>query len=240
MKRKYDFNENFFENLNNKNSAYWAGFISADGNLSKSSNNLKIELKSTDIDILEKFKTSLDAEQPIIIIDRLDKRTNKIYSSCQINICRVKFYNDLIRHGITPNKSTNLRVPQINSDLLHYYVKGWADGDGGWMVNKTNQLFFVLISSSFDFISDLKSILQKECKLDEECKIHNIEKEHHYKLIYSGNRQTRKIFNYLYKGDLEPKLDRKYNYCKNHFDNLDNGIITRNPSDPPISQNQQL
>lgn len=237
---KYDFNENFFEKLDTKESCYFSGLISSDGNLSKTSNNVKIELKSTDVEILEKFNIALNTKKPLLFYDKFDKRTNKTYHSCQINICRYKIYSDLINHGITPDKSDNLRIPKINDDLMHYYIRGWSDGDAGWNINKSNQLFYTLVSSSYEFIFDLKNILQKQCNLDEDCKIHHIEKEHVYKLIYSGNKQTRKIFNYIYKGDLEPKLNRKYNYCKNHFDNLDNNVVTRKLNDFPISQNAKL
>ncbi len=219
---KYSINDNFFDSLDNKNSAYFAGLISADGHLPKTTNDIKVELKLTDIDILEKFKLAINSNKPIYKSNRSpDPRTGKIYTSCSLHICREKLYKDLVKHGIGPDKSKNLRIPKISEEFMHYYIRGWADGDAGWNISQNNQCFFAITSSSYDFIIDLKNIFQTKCNLDTEVKVHDIQKEHCYKLIYSGNCQTRKIFDYLYQGDLEPKLDRKYEKCKNHFDEYD-------------------
>ena len=120
--------------------------------------------------------------------------------------------------------------------MMHYYLRGWSDGDAGWTIDKNNNMRYILISSSFDYLSDLKNILEKECDLPNNNIIDCKPKMNCFKLIYAGNLQTRKIFDYLYQGDLEPKLNRKYNYCKQHFHNFDNGIKSRNKNDPPLSQ----
>jgi Mor family transcriptional regulator len=236
--KEYDVNENFFDKLDNKESVYFAALISADGHLSKSNHCISLDLKSTDINILEKFKSALQSNHPIREFSRFDTRTNKTYSQCSLSINRRKLYEDLVKHGISNAKSLDLRIPvdSIPLQLVHYYFRGWSDGDAGWSIDKNNNLVYNLISSSYNYLLDLKTILEKECDLSD-IKITDCRpKMNCFKLKYGGNVQTRKIFNYLYQGDLEPKLDRKYNYVKTHFDNLDKGLRTRNPDDLPISQ----
>ena len=58
--RKYNLNENFFDELNEK-SAYWLGFLYADGYVSSYENSIGISLKSEDINHLEKFKNFLNS-----------------------------------------------------------------------------------------------------------------------------------------------------------------------------------
>lgn len=50
----YKINENYFENIDNKNKAYWLGFIAADGNVY--GNKLSIELNSKDEGHLKIFR----------------------------------------------------------------------------------------------------------------------------------------------------------------------------------------
>lgn len=206
--------------------------------MDKNTYNIAIKLKSTDIDILEKFKIALKSNHLIHEYSNFDNRTNKTYSNCVLNIHREKLYKDLVKHGISNNKSCDIRIP-INSippQLMYYYLRGWSDGDAGWMIDKNNTLHYILISSSFDYLSDLKNILEKECNLSDHSIIDYRPKMNCFKLNYGGNLQTRKIFDYLYQGDLEPKLNRKYNYCKQHFYNLDNGIKSRNKNDIALDQ----
>lgn len=236
--KEYNVNENFFEKLDNKNSIYFAALISADGHLDKNDNRISIELKSTDISILEKFKFALESNHSIREFSRFDERTQKTYLHCSLSINREKLYTDLVKHGISNTKSVDLRIPfkSIPSNLIYYYLRGWSDGDSGWTIDKSNNLIYSLVSSSYDYLLDLKTVLEKECDLKENT-IRDCRPEINcFKLIYGGNIQTRKIFNYLYQGDLEPKLDRKYNYVKTHLDNLDNGLCTRNSDEPPVSQ----
>ena len=53
MARKYFFNEDFFEIIDNENKAYWLGFIYADGYVSAKS--LVIELHKDDESHIVKF-----------------------------------------------------------------------------------------------------------------------------------------------------------------------------------------
>ncbi len=236
--KKYQVNENFFEKLDNKESLYFAGLLSADGHLDKDTYNVSILLKSTDVDILEKFKIALKSNHPIHKYSRFDDRTNKTYLNCKLDIHREKLYTDLVKHGISNTKSSDLRIPidSIPPHMMHYYLRGWSDGDAGWTIDKNNNLSYILVSSSIDYLSDLKNIFEKECNLSNINILDYRPKMNCFKLRYCGNLQTRKIFDYLYQGDLEPKLNRKYNYCKQHFYNLDNGIRSRNVGDPVLDQ----
>jgi hypothetical protein len=65
INRKYSMNEDFFGNIDNEKKAYWLGFISADGNINKTSNTLYIALKASDAPHLQKFLDDIEANYTI-------------------------------------------------------------------------------------------------------------------------------------------------------------------------------
>jgi len=66
--RKYNFNEHFFDNLNEQ-SSYWLGFLYADGYVRMKdgkSGELRLKLKDTDKTHIELFLNNLECEKPVI------------------------------------------------------------------------------------------------------------------------------------------------------------------------------
>ena len=65
--RKYKVNEYFFDTLNEK-SSYWLGFLYADGYVrlkDGKSGELKLKLKNTDKNHIQKFLLDIKSEAPI-------------------------------------------------------------------------------------------------------------------------------------------------------------------------------
>lgn len=222
ISNKLRVNDNFFEMLDNKNSCYYAGLIASDGYVSGTTNKISLGFKKEDIEILENFKKVIGSEHKISCYDSYDQRTNKNYGHCSIQISREKLHSDLIKHGISNTKSKDMRVPtNIPITLIHYYIRGWSDGDGGWYISKKQNLVYTLVSSSYEYILDLKKIIEENCNLNTNSIVDCRPKENCFKVTYGGNLQVRKIFEYLYKDDPYPRLERKYNLLKNHFDEYD-------------------
>ena len=125
--KKYSHNENFFSDLNNK-SAYWAGFIAADGCIID--NRLKIKLKSTDEVHLSTFLDDINSTHTIL--HETGKRNDTITYSSTVLISSDKMIKDLLEiYNITPNKSLTLTPPNITTELyIDCFIKGLFDGDG--------------------------------------------------------------------------------------------------------------
>ena len=62
-RRKYNFNYNYFENIDTPNKAYYLGWALTDGNVSNT--QYRIRLQKEDIDILEKFSKDINSNYPI-------------------------------------------------------------------------------------------------------------------------------------------------------------------------------
>lgn len=210
--------EDFFEIIDSNAKAYWLGFIAADGYISSDIKNprLVLTLALKDISHLEKFKKELSFSGKISTINQFHKATNKYNQICSIEIRRTKFYNDLINLGVTSKKSLSLKLPSLSDNLMKHFLRGFVDGDGCWTIDKQNRMSFGLVSPIESFILELRNFIKSKCDLKSDVKItlHN----NAYHFIYTGNVQTKRIFDYLYE-DGGPWLDRKYEKCKNHFSN---------------------
>lgn len=210
--------ENYFENIDVPSKAYWLGFIAADGCLSKDEMKprMSIGLSAKDISHLEKLKVDLQYSGKISVCNTLHTVTNKYYETCAICIWRPKLRNDIIKHGVTPNKSKELSLPNLPDNLMRHYIRGYFDGDGCWTIKNSNTMSFSLISSVESFSYDLRNYLKVKCDLKTDVVIstHN----NAYAFIYCGNTQCKRIYDYLYE-DGGPWLDRKYKKSTEHFCN---------------------
>lgn len=108
-------------------SAYWAGFLAADGCIRIQKGTIKqirIYLKKSDSPHLEKFKRFLKSEHLVSLSNTYD-RCSFEFTSAQIFDDLQKFYN------LTPNKSLTYIFPrQLPALLIPHFIRGLSDGDG--------------------------------------------------------------------------------------------------------------
>lgn len=116
--RRYFVNDSYFESIDSAEKAYWLGMLATDGNVAKKVNVVSISIKERDH--LEKFRQACSASYKIY--------TNKKISTLQITSKQMK--SDLIKYGITPNKSKVLRPVKLH-DFEADFWRGCFDGDGG-------------------------------------------------------------------------------------------------------------
>lgn len=213
-KHKNNFNENFFT-LDTPESFYLAGFIAADGNVSKEKNRLKIELGEKDLLFLEKIKSLIQFEGNLVKCHiKNSKRNIKWKDSVgYILSCSSKqVINDLMRFNVIPNKTKIYDMPEwlTNHSLLHHFMRGYFDGDGHIGVRDNKKMRWHL-SGNFYFLKKFQSILEYMCNI------------HHNEIFtrpnelscleYEGNIIVPKICQFLYNNSTF-HLDRKYEVYK--------------------------
>lgn len=117
-KRGFTLNESVFETITD-DSAYWLGFLLADGNVSE--NTITLNLKTGDTEHLEKFRTFMGGNQTISV--KKDIRMSG-YAFGSIKVAK-----DLAGWGIVPNKSL---IAKPHKDLINnrHFWRGMIDGDG--------------------------------------------------------------------------------------------------------------
>ncbi len=63
--RKYSFDEDYFEIIDNEHKAYWLGFLYADGYVNSQKSSFELRVQEKDLSHLEKFKKDINGEIPI-------------------------------------------------------------------------------------------------------------------------------------------------------------------------------
>ena len=211
VNRKQYFNEDYFETIDTDHKAYWLGFIMADGCICKANkngnyNNLIINLKKDDIEVLNNFQKDLGSNYKITTKKSINKKLGIETEISRLKISSVKLVSDLINNSIYPNKTGKEILPStIPDEYIKDFIRGYFDGDGSLTINKS----FRICSASLEILNSINDYFYKTLKF----KL-NIYEEKQYKVPFfvmdSNNRkENKKILDLLYK-DSTIYLNRKY------------------------------
>lgn len=194
----YKYNKKYFNEINSEEKAYWAGFIAADGNIRKDFLKMRIELNIKDYSHLEKFRKSIDGDNPI----KECVRTNN--HSCYIDVNCKELCLALNFLGITPNKSLTLNI-DFNKIPLKFqkdFIRGYFDGDGSLNVYyRDKDEWEMSFIGTKDFLNKLLKIFNKERNLYS-C-------GNNFRFCFKSKKDIKDILDFLYK-DTNIYLDRKY------------------------------
>lgn len=210
--RRYYFNENFFENINNEYKAYWLGFMYADGYVHTNSNRFGLSIAIKDINHLEKFKKCLEANYEIKVYNQNSGYSNNsIY--CKLLFTSEKAKNDLIKNGCFTQKTDIIKAPNISKKLYKDFIRGYLDGDGciTKSLNKYSKYDWkIKICGTVELLNFIKEYIEE----NEVAHINTFYKRQEHQTVssidFGGNNQVEKFLNLIYK-DAKIYLDRKYN-----------------------------
>ncbi len=166
LRTNYYYNENYFENIDTPEKAYWLGFIAADGNLYRRDGHqglVSISIHEKDIELLENFKKELNTTKPISVV-RDKRRSGTIMASLQVT--SDKIFNDLLDKGIGIRKTFDLDLMQIFKSIpccfRSDFILGYFDGDGSITVSINGiSKSKICISGPIKSLKALSSILQE-------------------------------------------------------------------------------
>jgi hypothetical protein len=203
--KSYRFNEDYFENIDTNEKAYFLGYIGADGNVRyrKRKNGISkcftIELQYKDKYILERFKEELEGEFKIHEVNAKDSH------KCRIEFINNKFCNDLSKYGIEPRKNIHYEPKNIPKEFIPAFIKGFFDGDGcisGTKVDDENIYkigeYTIATSGNRDLMVWIKNELEK---LGIHCVVYQNYREGKYK-------------NYDHFMLKITRLSSRYKFCK--------------------------
>ena len=199
-------NPHYFDIIDSEVKAYWLGFIAADGHIQSTKDILLITLARRDREHLMRLRSALDTDYPV----RDYKYSTEIST---IAIQESALVNGLVAQGLTQHKTFTLIWPNhISSDLLHHFIRGYVDGDGGFYATlnkyqKTPNIAFN-VTSYEPFILSMQLHLMKKCNLSKTKLAYRRAGIKSPTLRYCGRLQVKRIFDYLYK-DATVWLPRK-------------------------------
>jgi len=197
ISQKYSVNEDFFATWSS-DMAYILGLICADGNISSSSNSISIVLHKNDSYLISEVYEAMNS-------------THKVRFNANMaifNINNMILYKDLLKLGVTPNKSKTLKCPNVPQDFIPDFFRGVMDGDGS--VDSKNKRLKV-VSASKDFIYGLGNLLDKiniGHKIYNEPYTYNGTKTDFYTIRVIRRKDVKSIYNMMYK-DTDLYLTRK-------------------------------
>jgi len=209
---KYIYNENAFKTTDDPETAYWLGFMFADGCIFNQKNKWSAYLSITDLDVMIQFKKYLETDQKIKIIDNgISKVTKReLKKTYKLNICDQKICNNLINLGMYQNKTYTLTFPKHINNINHF-IRGYFDGDGCISLNvgkNTRRLRFNIIGT-YDMVYNIQQHLIKELNISK-TKLYNPKSSPSiWSLQIVNSEDIIKLKNYLYK-DTNVYMLRKY------------------------------
>lgn len=117
---KYYTNHDYFEHLTEE-SAYWLGFIFADGCVRPELNMMVLQISIKDQEHLRLFHSKIGGSLKI---------NPSSPDMITLNVCSKKLIQDLLSYGCTPAKSLTLKFPSIPEEVVPHFIRGYIDGDG--------------------------------------------------------------------------------------------------------------
>lgn len=220
--------EDYFEQIDTPQKAYFLGLLYADGNIQYSpkkgnSYHLRLELQWEDKYIIELLKQELKSKNPVLEYKDNNKCINiagKPYlsnkHSAYFALGDNKICQDLIKHGCVNGKDKRLKVPNLQSELLRYFILGFFDGDGcATFTSKSHTIRFL---ARKPLLEDILKILAKETDI----KIPNIHYSNSNLWIaqWSAKKDILKFFSYFYENCECQFLSRKYNKIKTFCESI--------------------
>lgn len=133
----YLLDDGVFDNIT-ESSAYWTGFLMADGCVFKNSSTKKdskiaLYLQERDIKHIEKFRNFLKTNIPINLKIRSTKNSGLLVKSngpaYGVNLTSNKLSEKLIDFGVVPRKSLTAKVSPVLAGNKDFW-RGMIDGDG--------------------------------------------------------------------------------------------------------------
>lgn len=154
-RRAKSVDNDYFSNIDTVNKAWVLGFMMADGNISKSKNEMRFNLSSVDKEILVKIKEEIKIERDIV-----DSVTGNGFPFSYLAWTSQKQKEDLAKFGIVPAKTyTDLHLPKFeDQNLTKAFVLGYFDGDGSFSV-KDNYCRFRIYSHGDTILRDIAQFL---------------------------------------------------------------------------------
>lgn len=153
------FDNTVFDVIDSEEKAYWLGFLYADGNVSKDSNIVSLNLKYSDKEHLEKFKSFLKTSAEIKL--RTVKTLSKAYRCCSLQVCNKHFRDNLCKLGCVPTKSLILKFPNVEifkcKDLIYHFIRGYVDGDGCLTFSKNGRLELSILGTQ-QFLEGIQKV----------------------------------------------------------------------------------
>lgn len=206
LKGRYEvLNENYFENIDTENKAYFLGLIYADGYVGVH-DELVISFKDNEdgLRILNLLKEELGFTGELKT--QIQNCGYNPEATCaKLNFSNAKINSDLRKWGLSEYKlESRKHMPDIPKELVPHFIRGIFDGDGSITVymdsssGKPCEKATFSVYGNQSLLEEIRDIFVKEldCNYTEIRMTVNSDKIPEYRI--GGKRQLQKVKHYLY------------------------------------------
>lgn len=162
---KYKIYNNELSNIDNEQKAYFLGLIYADGCIThRKGKECHFRISLTDKELIDQLYNQFNfLNYETFDFGKYNKNQKIQYGlrkSCK------ELYNDLYKNGVFPRKSGEnchlLKIPNINTELISHFIRGYFDGDGSISISKSrpNIRRAEICSTSKEFLLQIKNYLE--------------------------------------------------------------------------------
>ena len=256
-RRKANFLETYFDEIDNEEKAYFLGFLYADGyldsspineNKSKKKYAIELTLQLGDKEILEKLRDVLRTPRPII--EDLSTTGIRRFPRCRLAVNSQHMWNTLNSYGCTPRKSLTEKFPDesifIESDkyskeeLIRHFIRGYFDGDGcvSW-ANKEHTIPNMQLLGTYEFLTVVLTYLPKRLQ-DLTIRHNHNNEEEVIRFINTSNSKAKEFLHYIYKNStiyLTRKYERYVALCCSNAANVEDKIGESCDANPEVTSN---
>lgn len=201
--RVFKIEENFFDEIDNEEKAYFLGWLFSDGYNSEKY-YITLDIKYSDREILNVLSSFIyKNKHPKHIVRKFENGKKSI----KICICNQHMCDVLKELGMVKAKSLILKFPDIkNKKVIRHFIRGYLDGDGSIVVHKNRPTIYFF--GTYSFLDSLKKILMNEVFISNTKIISASKKSNIFRLGITGKIDVRNLIEYLYK-DSNYHLKRK-------------------------------
>lgn len=151
-----------FRCVDNSDTAYWLGFLYADGSIrSGARNEISLDLKEEDLDTIKAFHSFCNNKNKIR--EHIIKRNGKEFKSYVSSFSNKQVKENLIKLGCTPQKSLTLEFPsveQVPQEFIYDFIRGYFDGDGYGRYDPVQHKYDIVIAGTKNFLIGAATRLQ--------------------------------------------------------------------------------
>lgn len=195
--RKYKVNDNYFDNIDTEEKAYFLGFLFAGGNISNNTNSITIRSHKRNKELISYLSKIIFYEKETLYL-------SKNISTLRFSSAQIK--QNLIKLGRRPDRT--IIFPNIDINLQRHFIRGFFDCKSSVSSSKINDhIFNVNLNKSF--CESVCQIIFEQVKLDGKTCSNN--DNDILLLIYAGNRKVQKLMDWLYNDAtiyLQPKYEK--------------------------------
>ena len=215
-RRTFEFNQNYFSQIDSEEKAYFLGFIYADGYNcpNKHTRYMQIEIQCRDDYILKQFASMLQYKGSIGTTYHKSSHSSIKKPYSRLRVFSKILSEDLLKLGVSGDKTRELQWPKfLDKSFIGPFLRGLSDGDGYIRSDfeATIKRYGWCMVSSLSMCNSLQIFLHTlGVSSQVEQKASKIDKNLIYgRIMISGGTNVEKFLRFIY-ADSTIHLTRKY------------------------------